>query len=753
MAAQDTHGAAARMEELQKLLEYHGWRYYVLDDPEIPDAEYDGLFRELLVLEERYPELKRPDSPSGRVGGAVLSELPTRAHSLRMYSLDNVFSMEEWRDAVRKMLRLLPGRTEADLSFWMEPKMDGLAMELIYQNGLLAYALTRGDGEQGEVVTENLRTVRNVPLRLMRPAGDDLAPGYIEVRGEVLMAKKDFAALNARQEASGGKSFANPRNAAAGSVRQLDSTIAASRPLRFIAYGVGRVEWPAGLKASPWATQREVMLGVAALGFSIAPEATLCASLREVEDWQHALARKREDFPFELDGTVAKLNSLELQEELGFTARAPRFAVAFKFAAMQAETKLEDIHIQVGRTGVLTPVAVLRPVSVGGVVVSRATLHNEDEIQAKGLRIGDTVIVQRAGDVIPEVVAPVTDKRDGTEKEFVFPEACPECGNHVHRAQGEAAWRCVNRACPAVRRESIKHFVSKAGLDIQGIGARWVEQLIDRGLVVSPADLFRLTEDVLRGLDRMGDKSAANFVQALAAARRQASLPRLLCALGIRHVGEQTAKALARTFGSLDSLAEATEEELTGVPDVGPEVAASIRLFFSEEGNRTLLAELKTLGLWPELVLEKAVRATTEKKAGVPSPVIQNSLFPLLAEPGTDESADGPGRQLSGDPAEAGQQVDGGQGAKVGQNAHAGISPVERPLAGKTVLFTGSLSSMTRGEASRLAEEAGADVLSGVSRKLDMLVAGEDPGSKLAKARALGIPILTEQEFLRVIGK
>lgn len=715
MSRQDSdipESARSRAAALRALLEYHGRRYYVLDDPEISDAGYDSLFRELLVLEEAYPALKTPDSPSVRVGGAVLEALPTRAHSLRMYSLDNVFTMEEWREAVQKMLRQLPGRAEADLSFWMEPKMDGLAMELVYEKGLLAFALTRGDGEVGELVTENMRTVKNIPLRLQSHGA---FPDRLEVRGEVVMSRRDFAALNARQEAAGGRLFANPRNAAAGSVRQLDSSTAAKRPLRFLAYGIGRAVWAAGPEGSFWRTQQEVMLTLQDYGFAIAPEAALCPSVPSVEDWCQALAGRREAFPFELDGAVAKVNSLALQEELGFTARAPRFAVAFKFAAMQAATKLVDIQIQVGRTGVLTPVALLEPVNVGGVVVQRATLHNEDEIRAKDVRIGDTVLVQRAGDVIPEVVGPVVDKRDGSEAVFLFPSLCPECGNHVHRAQGEAAWRCVNRSCPAVLRESIKHFVSKAGLDIQGIGARWVEQLIDRGLVKSPADLFRLTEESLRGLERMGEKSAANFVAALGAAREQATLPRLLSALGIRHVGEQTAKALARAFGSIDALAAAEEEALRAVPDVGPEVAAAIRDFFAEPGNSRLLDDFKGLGLWPS--------ATGDGQKGpgsgpaLFSPSRQNSLLPLL-EPGA-----------AGPPSSA------------------------QPLAGKTILFTGALSGMGRGQAQRLAEAAGADVLAGVSRKLDVLVAGENPGSKLAKARALGVKILSEADFLALLGE
>jgi len=706
-----------RAAELHKLLEYHGWRYYVQDDPEISDAEYDALFRELLLLEEAYPSLTSPDSPSMRVGGAVLDSLPTRPHSLRMYSLDNVFAMEEWRDFVQKTLRLLPERSTDDLSFWVEPKMDGLAMELIYENGVLASALTRGDGEVGEEVTANMRTVKNIPLRLHGDAtGAACAsripslPSLIEVRGEVVMGKKDFAALNAGQAAKGAKPFANPRNVAAGSVRQLDSAITAQRPLRFLAYGVGRAVWPDG--RTPWQTQQETMLGVRDLGFSVAPHATLCASVSAVEEYYHRLAAMRESFPFELDGVVAKLNSLTLQEKLGFTARAPRFAVAIKFAAMQAITRLEDIQIQVGRTGVLTPVAILAPVTVGGVVVSRATLHNEDEIKAKDVRIGDTVLVRRAGDVIPEVIGPLPGKRDGSEKTFIFPATCPECGSRVHREPGEAAWRCVNRTCPAVIRESIKHFVSKAGLDIQGVGGRWVEQLIDLGLVKTPADLFRLQKEKLRDLDRMGEKSAANFVQALDEAKRAATLPRLISALGIRHVGEQTAKGLARAFGSIDALGEVTEEALCRVPDVGPEVAAAIDDFFADPGNKRLLKELKELGIRP--VLNKKAPAAAQTP-GTISPTNQNSLLPLLEGPNAT-----PTGALSG------------------------------PLQGKTILFTGSLS-MPRGEAKRLAEEAGADVVSSVSRKLDYLVVGDDPGSKLDKARALGISILGEQELLRLL--
>jgi DNA ligase (NAD+) len=696
--------ARARSAKLRELLEHHGRLYHVLDDPVIADAEYDGLFRELLTLEETYPALKDPASPTMRVGGAVLDSLPTRAHSLPMYSLDNVFNMAEGREFVRKMLRLLPGADERDMAFWTEPKLDGLAMELIYEKGLLVCALTRGDGETGEEVTANMRTVRTVPLRL---ASRPPLPPLLEVRGEVLMNKKDFAALNLRQQETGGRTFANPRNAAAGSVRQLDSAEAARRPLRFIAYGIGKTEWAEG---SPWSTQQEIMLGLREFGFAAAPGAALCPSLEAVERWYDGLVRERENFPFELDGAVAKVNSLALQERLGFTARAPRFAVAFKFEAEQARTTLEDILIQVGRTGVLTPVAQLAPVNVGGVVVRRATLHNEDEIRVCDLRIGDTVLVRRAGDVIPEIVAALPELRTGRERAFVFPDRCPSCGGQVVREAGEAARRCVNRACPAVRREAVRHFVSKAGLDVQGLGDKLVERLLDAGRVNDPAALFRLEEKDLLDLERMGKKAAANVLKALDEARKKTTLPRLLAALGIRHIGEQTAKALAREFGSLQAVEAAEADDLRRVRDVGPEAAASIRDFFASPGNRELLRALKEAGLCP-----------AEEKA----------------PPETGPSPASP---------------DGTQPGKEGRNA--GAQPARpSPLAGKTLLFTGTLPSLGRREASRLAEEAGATLVGSVSARLDYLVVGDNPGSKLARAEAAGVAILAEADFLRLIGR
>ena len=721
----DTHSQAApaeeqipqqateRAQELARLLEYHGWRYHVLDEPEIGDAEYDGLFQELLSLERQYPSLASPSSPTSRVGGAVQDFLPTARHSLPMYSLDNVFSLDEWYAFTEKLARFVPELNAAESAFWLEPKMDGLAMELVYEDGVLTTALTRGNGLTGEIVTENMRTVKNIPLRLQ---GSGPLPRLLEVRGEVVMAREDFAALNAMQAAKGGKTFANPRNAAAGSVRQLDSRIAAARPLRFIGYGVGQVVMA---DSSVWKTQQETILALKDYGFSVAPGTCLCATPQEAALWFTALERDRHSYPFDLDGGVAKINDLTLQESLGYTARFPRWATAFKFAALQARTVLEDIMIQVGRTGVLTPVAVLSPVNVGGVTVSRATLHNEAEIEARGVLLGDTVIVQRAGDVIPEVVGPVPENRTGSEKPFVFPSFCPECGNRVHREPGEAAWRCVNRLCPAVRRESIKHFVSKAGLDVKGVGAKWVEMLIDNGKITSPADFFSLREKDLYGLDRMGRTLAAKFLHSLADAREKATLPRLLCALGIRHVGEQTAKSLARAFLSLDALALASEEELRNIDDVGPEVASAITGFFAEEGNQTLLASLKNLGLWPEMAVRKQAVKGVDAATSGRAATFQLSLF----------------------------------GATPPSSSPAQTGPMETPvgpLAGKTLLFTGSLS-MPRSRAEALAEEAGADILGSVSKKLNYLVVGESPGSKLAKAESLGIAVLTEQEFLRLL--
>lgn len=669
--------AAARAEALRRQLEHHSYQYYVLDAPEITDAEYDVLFRELLSLEEAYPELVTSASPTQKVGGMVLAKLQAQKHSLQMFSLDNAFSSEDFYAFVQRIVRSEP---DADLQFWVDPKMDGLAMEIIYVNGVMTAALTRGDGTEGEVVTHTMRTVSNLPLRL-RGAGDAV-PTRLEVRGEVVMSKADFAAMNARQRKEGGKLFANPRNAAAGSVRQLDSRVSASRPLMFLAYGVGIVEWADA--GRHWITQQAIMQGLAALGFQTPPQTRLCATPEDVLAHYAALGAMREELPFEIDGMVAKLNDLALQDALGFTARFPKWAIAFKFPAQQARTRLLDVQIQVGRTGVLTPVAHLEPVEVGGVVVSRATLHNEDELRAKDLKINDIVVIQRAGDVIPEVVRAVAEERTGEELEYVFPATCPVCGSSAVREDGESAWRCSNDMCPAIVGGGIIHFVSKAGLDIQGVGRRWMELLVERGVVNTPADLFRLTNLDLMKFERMGARSAQNFVDAFAAVKQTATLPRLICALGIRHVGEQTARVLANNFHTLDALRGAMTEELTALPDVGPEVAASIRAYFSDATNLALLEEFREIGLWP-----------VQEVVTVP---------------------------VAGD----------------------------HPLAGKRMIFTGTLPTLKRSAAQKMAEAVGAIIVGSVSAKVDYVVVGDDAGSKLAKAEQLGLHILNEAAFLQL---
>ncbi|WP_043601679.1 NAD-dependent DNA ligase LigA [Solidesulfovibrio magneticus] len=680
---------AARLRELRDLIHEYDYRYYVLDDPTVEDAAYDALYRELKALEEAHPELADPNSPTRRVGGAVLEGFASKPHRRRMYSLDNAMAEDEWRDFVTRAANKLErdGVAFDAPAFWVDPKFDGLALEIIYENGVYAGALTRGDGEVGEDVTENVRTVRNVPLDL-RPhaarAGLPV-PRLLEVRGEVVMTRQDFYELNERQREQGGKVFANPRNAAAGSVRQLDSRISATRPLTFFTYAVGSQDWGDGLAGPGWATHSAVMAGLKALGLPVAGQGKVVTA-DEVYPYFEAMGRQRQELPFEIDGVVVKVDSLALQEALGFTDRAPRFAVALKFPAHEAETVLKHIDVQVGRTGVLTPVAILEPVSLAGVTVARATLHNEDEIKAKDLRPGDTVVVRRAGDVIPEVVRVVEDKRPAEAEPYDFPHVCPSCGSDAVRGEGEAAWRCVNLACPAMLRRGISYFVSKSGLDIEGLGAKWVAALIDKGMVKSPADLFDLTEADLLPLERMAEKSAANFVAAVAAAKQSASLVKLIAALGIRQVGTRTARTLAGHFHDLDALGAASLEELTALPDIGPEVAGSIREFFANEANRELLERFKGIGLWP----------VGEAKPETPA--------------------------------------------------------VQTALTGKRFLFTGALPDLTREAAQKLVEAAGGVVVGSVSKKLDYLVAGADPGSKLAKAQALGITILSPEAFAALLG-
>ncbi len=555
--------------------------------------------------------------------------------------------------------------------------MDGLALEVIYENGAFVRAATRGDGSVGEDVTANMRTVMNLPLRLR---GNDV-PSLLEVRGEVVMKNREFQELNRRQEEAGEKVFANPRNAAAGSIRQLDPKVAASRPLRFMAYGVGRVQWASPLMA--WTTQHEIMERLGGMGFEIPPQTRLCASRKEVAEHYRLLMETRDSLPFEIDGVVAKVDSLEMQRALGFTSRAPRWALALKFPARQEYTVLEEIRIQVGRTGVLTPVAELRPVRLAGVEVSRATLHNKGYIAEHDFREGDTVLIQRAGDVIPQVLSVDLEKRLEHSVEFAFPDSCPVCGSEA-REDGEAV-RCTNSACPAKTVQRIIHFVSKAGLDMEGVGRTWVKKLAENGVLNTPADLFTLTKADLLKYERMGDKSAEKFIASVERARETAPFWRLIAGLGIRHVGEQTARILASAYVDLDALGMATREELQDLDDVGPIVAESIHGFFGMPETQELLARFREAGFWPVGGAEE------------PAP------------------------------------------------------SAESPLSGKVFIFTGTLPDMSRSDAHKLVEERGGTAVKSISKKVDYVVAGENAGSKIAKAEKLGLTVIGFDAFMDMV--
>lgn len=625
-----------RVKWLNGELARHNHLYHTLDRPEISDSEYDALFKELLELESRWPELRAPDSQTLRIGGGLLAGLEKKRHLRRMYGLDNVFSTDEFRAFITRLERTWSSLSneKLELEFWCDPKLDGLACELAYASGLLNQALTRGDGEEGEVVTPQVRSIRNVPLSL---AGPPPFPTYLEVRGEVVIFKKDFEKLNHHQEAEGLKLFANPRNAAAGTLRQLDLKTVSERPLRFLAYSLGVADWG---NTPPCLTQAEVMERMSKRGFATPPYGKLCRGVDEVLAYLEWAGENREKFPMEIDGVVIKLNSLAAQELLGFTARAPRFAIAYKFPALEAKALLRSIEIQVGRTGALTPVAVLEPTPVGGVIVSRATLHNEDEIKELDVRPGDTVIIRRAGDVIPEIIGVDLEKRPANSSPYQFPEKCPICGQPVHREPGEAVWRCNNLGCAARNLRSILHFASPAGLDINGIGQKWIEKLVESGKVKSPADLFELSEKDLLDFERMGNQLAKKFVSALAEAKEKATLAKLIGALGIRHVGETTARALAERFSNLDELANASAEDLQTVRDIGPEVAASIRDFFDTPANMEILRKLQSLGVWPQASQNKGENPAPlagqsflfTGSLGIPRAIAQNMTRKLGAE-------------------------------------------------------------------------------------------------------------------------
>jgi DNA ligase (NAD+) len=667
---------AQRAARLRAEIEHHNYLYYVLDAPEIPDAEFDHMFRELQALEAQYPELLTADSPTQRVGGQPAREFVSVTHRMPMLSLNNAFEEEEVAAFDR---RVREGLGLSKVEYAVEPKFDGLAINLAYENGVLVQAATRGDGYTGEDVTANVRTIRTIPMRLYTTN----PPPLLEVRGEVLMFKADFERLNRLQEARGEKPFANPRNAAAGSLRQLDPRVTASRPLSFFAYGMG-----AATGVPQHDTHSALMDYLERLHVPVARERNVVRGLDGLLRYYRSMADRRDALPYDVDGVVYKVNNLRLQEELGFVSRAPRFAVAHKFPAQEALTVVEAIDVQVGRTGALTPVARLRPVFVGGVTVTNATLHNQDEISRKDIRVGDTVSVRRAGDVIPEIVRVLPERRPPAARPYDLMEAighrCPICGSHVVRLQDEAVARCTGGLyCPAQRKQAILHFASRRAMDIEGLGEKLVDQLVDGGIVRTVADIYHLDVPRLASLERMGEKSARNLVDAIAKSRR-ATLARFIYALGIRNVGEATAKDLARHFGSLDRLMEAGIEELQRVPDVGPVVAESIRDFFNEPHNREVIAQLRAQGVsWEE---------------GMPQ----------------------------------------GQGGA---------------LAGKTLVLTGTLPSMTRDEAKDLIEAAGGRVAGSVSKKTDFVVAGSEAGSKLAKAQELGVPVIDETGLLRLLGK
>ncbi len=585
---------AAEINRLKEEISEHNYRYYVLDQPVIPDAEYDRLFRRLKQLEQEHPELITPDSPTQRVGAQPLAAFEQVEHKIPMLSLDNVFNEEELQ-AFDQRLRERLG-THEELEYVCEPKLDGLAVSLVYENGLLVTGATRGDGQTGENITQNIRTIDSIPLRLRVESGQAI-PTVLEVRGEVFMPKAGFAALNRAAEEKGEKTFANPRNAAAGSLRQLDPRITASRPLDMYCYAIGYSE-----QAELAPTHYERLMQLKQWGFKVNPEIQRARGVKQLMAYHDRLMKIRESLDYEIDGLVYKVNSIELQERLGFVSRAPRWAIAHKFPAQEEMTKVLDVEFQVGRTGAVTPVARLEPVFVGGVTVSNATLHNMDEVRRMDVRIGDTVIVYRAGDVIPKVVSVVKERRPDDARPVELPEHCPVCGSEIEKPDDEAVARCTGGLfCPAQVKEAIKHFASRKAMDIDGLGDKLVEQLVDQKLISNVADLYKLTVEQVAGMERMGEKSATNLIQAIEKSK-QTTLPRFIFALGIREVGESTAMNLAHHFGNLESLQAASEETLQAVPDVGPVVAHHIAQFFRQPHNLEVIRALKEAGVhWPDM--------------------------------------------------------------------------------------------------------------------------------------------------------
>jgi DNA ligase (NAD+) len=659
-----------RVKQLREAMEYHNYRYYVLDNPEISDAEYDQMMRELEKLEADYPEFYDPNSPTQRVGAPPLEEFETVTHTIPMLSLANGQNEIEVREFDQRLRRFLG--MDGDIPYVAEPKLDGLAVELVYERGNFVIGSTRGDGVNGENITQNLRTIKAIPLSLIRK--EVTVPERLEVRGEAYMEIKGFKELNKKREALGEPLFANPRNAAAGSLRQLDPGITASRPLNIFFYGLGEVVGYA------FETHWQFLSTLPHWGLRVNPLARQCRNIDEAIAYHDEISQEREALHYEIDGVVIKVDDLDLQSRLGVISRNPRWALAYKFRPKQETTKVLDIIPQVGRTGAVTPVAVLEPVRVGGIEISRATLHNQDEIDKKDVRIGDAVIVQRAGDVIPEVVKVVESKRIGGERKYRIPDRCPVCGADVVRLENEAVHRCIGLSCPAQLKGRIKHFASKRAMDIDGLGDKLVAQLVGKGMVKVVSDLYRLSKEDLVALDRMADKSAQNILNAIEGSKKK-PLAKFIYALGVRHVGEHLSEVLAKELKSLNNFFRVTEEELLSIREVGPELAQSVVRFFTDQRNREVMEKLQEAGL-------------------------------AIVEPGVDEMA---------------------------------------KLEGLTFVFTGALDSFTRDEARDLVESLGGRTALTVSKKVDYVVAGSDPGSKYERARDLGITVLTEDQFREMV--